>query len=356
MSHDVFISHAVEDREVADRVCRAFEEQGIRCWMAPRDIPFGVDYEEAIVDAISASPLLVLILSASSNRSPYVKREIQSACLESSATQIIPFRVEDIPYSKTLRFYLGSTQWLDASTPPLEAHLRRLVEHVRSRLSASERRPALGVEGAARGEVRGERPEEIEAAGESVITRRPSQVWIIGGAVALLAVAVLVTLLAVNRKGEPDTLGLLVTPTVGPPPPSPTPPSETRDTPTPTPAAAEPTTQPTASPVQTHTPAVVTPTRTPNPPRNKNTNVRPPPEPVDNRRDDSERRDRIMENVIRQSLKEHGLSGVSVSVHQGVAALSGKVPKADDKERARDICLRHGATVGINLIAYFPTP
>jgi hypothetical protein len=114
MSHDVFISYASEDKEVAERVCRALEEQDIPCWIAPRDIPFGVDYEEAIVDAISASPLLVLILSASSNRSPYVRREIQSACAENSATQIIPFRIEDIPYSKTLRFYLGSTQWLDA--------------------------------------------------------------------------------------------------------------------------------------------------------------------------------------------------------------------------------------------------
>jgi hypothetical protein len=134
MAQDVFISYAVEDREAADKVCGALEGQGIKCWMAPRDVPYGADYEEAIVDAITASRLLVLILSPHSNASPHVKREIQNACAEGSQTQIIPLRIGDVPYNKALRYYLGSAQWLDASTPPLENHLQPLVRHVRARL------------------------------------------------------------------------------------------------------------------------------------------------------------------------------------------------------------------------------
>jgi hypothetical protein len=156
MAYDVFISYAVEDKEVADKVCRALEEQDIKCWYAPRDVPYGADYEEAIVDAISASQLLILILSSHSNESPHVKREIQNACAEGSTTHIIPLRIEDITYNKALRYYLGSAQWLDASTPPLENHLQRLVEHVRARLpqtradaaagAGSEARPQASVE------------------------------------------------------------------------------------------------------------------------------------------------------------------------------------------------------------------
>lgn len=135
MAHDVFISYAVEDREVADKVCDALERGGVKCWIAPRDIPFGAGYEESIVDAIGSSRMLVLVLSSHSNASPHVKREIQNASVEGSATQIIPLRIEEIEYNKALRYYLGSAQWLDASTPPLEQHLGRLVEHVRSHLS-----------------------------------------------------------------------------------------------------------------------------------------------------------------------------------------------------------------------------
>jgi hypothetical protein len=139
MAHDVFISYSVKDGQVAGQVCRALEEQEIKCWMAPRDVPFGADYEETIVDAITASPLLVLILSSHSNASQHVKREIQNACAEGSPTEIIPLRIDAVAYSKALRYYLGSAQWLDASTPPLEAHLRRLVEHVRTRLRRSDK-------------------------------------------------------------------------------------------------------------------------------------------------------------------------------------------------------------------------
>lgn len=138
MAHDVFISYAVEDKEAADKVCRALEEQEIKCWMAPRDVPYGADYEEAIVDAITTSRLLVFILSPHSNASPHVKREIQNASVEGSGTEIIPFRIGDVAYNKALRYYLGSAQWLDASTPPLEQHLQPLVRHVRARLKGGE--------------------------------------------------------------------------------------------------------------------------------------------------------------------------------------------------------------------------
>ncbi|MGH6991941.1 MAG: toll/interleukin-1 receptor domain-containing protein, partial [Caulobacteraceae bacterium] len=41
MAHHVFISYSNADKLIADRVCHALEEKGLRCWIAPRDIPFG---------------------------------------------------------------------------------------------------------------------------------------------------------------------------------------------------------------------------------------------------------------------------------------------------------------------------
>ena len=40
----VFISHASQDHVVAEEICRLLEEDGIRCWIAPRNVDPGHDY------------------------------------------------------------------------------------------------------------------------------------------------------------------------------------------------------------------------------------------------------------------------------------------------------------------------
>jgi hypothetical protein len=64
MSHDVFVSYSSKDKPVADAVCATLEARSIRCWIAPRDILPGTDYGAAIVDAITQSRFMVLVLSA----------------------------------------------------------------------------------------------------------------------------------------------------------------------------------------------------------------------------------------------------------------------------------------------------
>jgi hypothetical protein len=139
MAHDVFISYAAEDGKVAEVVRRTLEDEGIKCWIAPRDVPIGTNYEDAIIDAICISRVMILVISEHSNKSPHVKREIQNACLEDSPTQILPLRVDAVPLNKALRYYLSSLQWLDASKPPIEDHLQGLVANVRSRLAARDK-------------------------------------------------------------------------------------------------------------------------------------------------------------------------------------------------------------------------
>lgn len=159
MANHVFITHAVEDKKIANLVCEALESNGIKCWIAPRDVPYGMNFEEAIVDAICGSKLMILILSTHSNNSPHVKREIQNACMEDAQTPILPFRVEDIRLNKALRYYLGSTQWLDASTPPLESHFESLIKRVRVYLP-----PEAGAEAAGKAEPEvTEKPAEADA-------------------------------------------------------------------------------------------------------------------------------------------------------------------------------------------------
>jgi hypothetical protein len=132
MAHDVFISHSTIDKAVSDAVCAALENGGIRCWVAPRDVQAGRSFAGEITRAIQESKIMVLIFSAHSNNSEQVLREVQLAV--KARLHIIQFRIEDVHLNDDLEYFLSTPHWLDALTPPLENHLRRLETSIKTLL------------------------------------------------------------------------------------------------------------------------------------------------------------------------------------------------------------------------------
>jgi hypothetical protein len=130
--HDVFISYSHMDKPVADAICNTLETKKIRCWMAPRDVLPGINYQEAIIDAINSTRIMVLVFSSHSNTSPHVIRELTKAL--TNEVVIIPFRIEDVPLSKSMEYIISIPHWLDAVTPPLERHLEELTRYVETLL------------------------------------------------------------------------------------------------------------------------------------------------------------------------------------------------------------------------------
>ncbi|HTU53395.1 MAG TPA: toll/interleukin-1 receptor domain-containing protein [Acetobacteraceae bacterium] len=141
MSHDAFISYSTHDKAVADAACAALEAAGIRCWIAPRDITPGAEWGEAIIDGINHCRVMILIFSASANDSPQIRREVERAV--SKGVPIIPLRIQDIAPARSLEYFIGTVHWLDALTPPLESHLRRLGETVKSLLQIDPLPPRI---------------------------------------------------------------------------------------------------------------------------------------------------------------------------------------------------------------------
>jgi WD40 repeat protein len=133
MAHDVFISHSSKDKTIADSACAALENAAIRCWVAPRDVQPGRSFAGEIKRAIQNSKVMVLIFSAHSNNSDQVLREVQLAV--SSHLHIVQFRIEDVALNDDLSYFLSTPHWLDALTPPLEAHIGRLTNSVRALLA-----------------------------------------------------------------------------------------------------------------------------------------------------------------------------------------------------------------------------
>jgi hypothetical protein len=215
MVHDVFISHSAQDKAIADAVCAAFEEEAIRCWVAPRDVRPGRSFPGEITRAIQQSKVMVLIFSRHSNNSEQVLREVQLAV--DSHLPIVRLRIEDVTLSDDLRYYLSTPHWLDALTPPLSQHIARLETAIKELLaqSAEEQVKDVVARGAPSAELAaGKKSAPIEQ--KSPKNRTP---LVIAAAVILAAgVAVTIWALRPERTKEPKSASVIAQQTPAPTP------------------------------------------------------------------------------------------------------------------------------------------
>ena len=185
MAHDVFVSYSQQDKAVADAVVARLEQDGTRCWIAPRDIVPGTSWGDAIVDAITASRVMILILSMDSSRSRQVIREVERAV--SSDVVVLPFRIEDVDPTGAMAYFLGTEHWLDALTPPMERHIERLSRSVSSLLSTERT-----IEPVVAGPGSGGPPDDIPPPPRSAWWQRIPRPALFGGGTLVAAVIVFV--------------------------------------------------------------------------------------------------------------------------------------------------------------------
>ncbi|MBN1434594.1 SUMF1/EgtB/PvdO family nonheme iron enzyme [Candidatus Fermentibacterales bacterium] len=131
VSH-VFIAHSSEDQSIASRILEVLEAEGVRCWIAPRDIPLGTQWAEAILDAIEASSALLLVFSAGSNDSPQVLREVERAV--SKRVPIFPVKIDQTEPCRAMEYYLSSHQWKQLFPGRIEDRLSELLPSMKAQL------------------------------------------------------------------------------------------------------------------------------------------------------------------------------------------------------------------------------
>ena len=111
-NHDVFISYSSQNIEAAQAICHALEQNEIRCWMAPRNIPYGAQYGDVIDDAIKTCKVVVVLFSETAASSQWVNGELNVAFEEQKT--IIPFRLDQTPLKGQTRVMLNQRHWIDA--------------------------------------------------------------------------------------------------------------------------------------------------------------------------------------------------------------------------------------------------
>jgi len=129
----VFITHSTHDSETAIKIRDYLEANGIQCWMAPRDIPVGEEWAEAILNGIQNASGMLLVFSSNSNNSSQVRREIERAI--HNDIPIFPVRIENVEPSRAMEYYISSNHWMDIFGNELESSLEKLVGTVKVKLS-----------------------------------------------------------------------------------------------------------------------------------------------------------------------------------------------------------------------------
>lgn len=141
MATQVFISYCQEDGPKANQICGALENEGITCWIAPRNVPPGQEWPVAIAGGIRSCRILVTLLSSHSHRSKQIARECELA--DHNGLSIVTFRLEEVDPPEALEYFLANLQWIDGFGSNFETGITTLLHTVRWRLSLPE--PAPGV-------------------------------------------------------------------------------------------------------------------------------------------------------------------------------------------------------------------
>jgi hypothetical protein len=142
MSHQIFICAAPRDKVPANAIRAVLEAEGMACWLASRDLPPGADPVETAGAAIAAAQVLVLVFSSRANEAEeQIKRELQFAAQHQ--TPVLPFRVENVKPVRGLEYFLPANQFVDAFTPPLDGHLKRLAAMLKPVVERAAPRPPM---------------------------------------------------------------------------------------------------------------------------------------------------------------------------------------------------------------------
>src|ERR1700719_322509 len=91
MKDAVYVSHAYEDKSIADAIYEKLESAHLKCWKATRGTSTFEDWREPGRKAIAFSRVIVVVLSENANAAPHLEREIALAI--SLRRLLVPFRL-----------------------------------------------------------------------------------------------------------------------------------------------------------------------------------------------------------------------------------------------------------------------
>lgn len=146
MKYDVFISYSRKDMAIADRICRAFNEVGIKYFIDRQGIGGAFEFPDVLANAIIDSKTFLLLGSNNSYNSKFTMSEVTFAFNEKEKNCVLPYLIDDTLLPPGLRFVFSSINWRNIKEHPIETVLvddiLRMVGRTRPALKESAPQPA----------------------------------------------------------------------------------------------------------------------------------------------------------------------------------------------------------------------
>lgn len=118
--HDVFICYATKDSLKVNKIVEELEASGLKCWIAPRDIRAGRNFQSEITEAIKSAKAMLIFVSRSLNKSTECINEITVAKHFENSYKLIPVRLQDVKPEGGYLYYLALPQWVEHHASPGE--------------------------------------------------------------------------------------------------------------------------------------------------------------------------------------------------------------------------------------------
>jgi hypothetical protein len=109
VNRGIFLSHATEDGWLTQQILLEFEDDGLLCWEAARDIPEGRAWPAEIDRAIETCSLLFVLITPAANQSEDVSKEVLLA--RDANVPVVPIIVNDTELRGSLRYAVKLAQW-----------------------------------------------------------------------------------------------------------------------------------------------------------------------------------------------------------------------------------------------------
>ena len=131
MKYDVFISYSRKDSEIANLICKAFDENDITFFIDRQGIGGGLEFPAVLAKAIRDSKVFLFLASRNSYCSKFTQSEIVYAFNKKNKSDIIPYIIDGSTLPDELEFTFSAINWRNLKDHPIETVL---VDDVLSRL------------------------------------------------------------------------------------------------------------------------------------------------------------------------------------------------------------------------------
>ncbi len=124
----IYISYAHKDKDKATYIVDFLESNGLKCFIAPRDVDPATPYANALVNAIKDSPLCLILMSKAANESEHLLGEVD--VMFSMRIPVLPIFIEDVQLRDDFRYYLGRKQWVMAYPGEISNYYEKIYKTV----------------------------------------------------------------------------------------------------------------------------------------------------------------------------------------------------------------------------------